>query len=106
MKSLLIVVVMVVGVASPQERKEFLSWYNGWGEQTLWGIGKIQGSYFGTTVKCGDDLVPVRTVYDTHEHDGPPLASASRESVESANRALLKDLEARGIKCAFQLIKQ
>lgn len=87
-----------------QEHKEFLSWYNGWTVHTIWGIGKIYGSYFGTTVKCGSVTIPVRPIYDTHSHTAPPTAQQSSGYATPANLALLHKLDADGIKCTFELI--
>jgi hypothetical protein len=91
--------------ASAQEHREFLSWYNGWTVHTIWGVGKIYGSYFGTTVKCGSAIIPVHPIYDTHSHTAPPTAKQSSDYAATANLALLHKLDAEGTKCTFQLVK-
>jgi hypothetical protein len=107
MKTALIALLLmaVTATARAQEKQEFLSWYNGWGVHTLWGIGKVQGSYFGSTMKCGSALIPIRAVYDTHQDTDPPTATQSRKHVEAENLALLRTLEANRTKCIFQIIK-
>ncbi|MEB1528159.1 hypothetical protein [Xanthomonas sp. WHRI 7945] len=107
MKALLLAALLLISSmpASAQEHREFLSWYNGWTIHTIWGIGKIYGSYFGTTVKCGNVTIPVHPIYDTHQHSTPPTAKQTSEYAASANSALLHALDADGTKCAFQLIK-
>ena len=90
------------GQAEPQA---FLSWYDGWGTHTVWGAGKVSGSHNGTRVKCGDVLVQVRPILDTHESDGNPLSpTQTSEHARSVNAALLRTLESSGDKCAFQTV--
>jgi hypothetical protein len=91
----------VLAAGTPQGRQEFLSWYNGWGTHTVWGIGKVEGAYFGTSVQCGTFLVPVRAVYDTHREHKPPTATQSRDYVTSSNLRLLRALKATGNECSF-----
>jgi hypothetical protein len=93
----------VLAVSTPQGRQEFLSWYNGWGTHTVWGIGKVEGAYFGTSVQCGTLLVPVRAVYDTHREHSPPTAIQSKDYVASSNIRLLRALESNGSKCSFNM---
>lgn len=84
----------------------FLSWYDGWGIHTIWGIGKITGSYSSATVQCGSKVVRVQPVYDTHSDIAEPTATQTREYVEAANLLLLRGLLENGNKCAFQLLPQ
>ena len=89
--------------AGQGEAQAFLSWYDGWGTHTVWGGGKVSGSHNGTKVKCGNVFVPVRAILDTHESDGNPLSPAqTAEHAKSVNVALLRSLEFRGYRCAFQ----
>jgi len=108
MKALLLAALLsVISVPAPaQAHREFLSWYNGWTVQTIWGVGKIYGSYFGTTVKCGSVVIPVHPIYDTHQAAAPPTAKESSEYAAAKNLALLHELEANGNKCTFQLIAE
>ena len=88
---------------SQEEPAEFLSWYDGWGIHSVWGAGNASGSYRGTHVKCGDRLVPVRAIHDTHESDGNSLSQAqTAEFARSKNLVLLATLESTGDKCIFQ----
>lgn len=89
--------------AGQGEAQEFLSWYDGWGTHTVWGAGKISGSYDRAKVKCGNVFVPVRPILDTHESDGtPPSPTQTAEHAKSVNVVLLRSLESRGHKCVFQ----
>ena len=99
------VLLTAAGSSQAQAPQEFLSWYDGWGTQTLWGIGKIESSYNNTAVQCGRLAIPVRAVYDTHADIDPPTAGQSREHAARVNLALSKALEANGSKCAFVLVK-
>jgi hypothetical protein len=88
--------------AGQGETQAFLSWYDGWGTHTVWGAGKVSGSYNSATIKCGNVLVPVRPILDTHESDGnPPGPTQTAEYAKSVNLALLRSFESRGDKCLF-----
>lgn len=106
MKALLLAALLPVALmpAVAQDHREFLSWYNGWTVHTIWGVGKIFGSYFGTTVKCGSITIPVHPIYDTHQHTAPPTAEQSSDYAAAANLVLLHKLDADGTKCTFLLI--
>jgi len=85
------------------ETQAFLSWYDGWVTHTVWGAGKISGSYNRAKVKCGNVFVPVRPILDTHESDGNPLSPAqTAERAKSVNVPLLRSMESRGDRCVFQ----
>ena len=103
MKRTLVAVVLVVTTQmanAAEPVREFLSWYNGWGEHTVWGIGKVSGSYIGTTVKCGTVLIPVRAIYDTHADRDPPSSVQTESYAATSNRALLDRIAG---KCEFLL---
>ena len=102
--ALALLIVLSTGKCLGQDRpREFLSWYNGWGVHTVWGAGKVSGSYLKAHVKCGDTLIPVRAILDTHEGDGSPLRpNQTAAYVSSQNVALLRALEASGNTCTFQ----
>ena len=82
----------------------FLSWYDGWGTHTIWGIGKIASGYSSATVRCGTKLIRVRPIYDTHSDVAKPTATQTREFAETANLQLQRALEDSGDKCAFELL--
>ena len=89
--------------AGQGETQAFVSWYDGWGTHTVWGAGKISGSFNRAKVRCGNVFVPVRPILDTHENDGnPPSSTQTVEHAKSVNVALLRSLESRGNKCVFQ----
>jgi hypothetical protein len=107
MKKLLAISLIIIAVPalSANQTPEFLSWYNGWGMHTVWGVGKLPGNYTGTTIKCGDALIRVRAVYDTHQDKVPPKAAQSSKYLEAVNLTLLDDLANKGNKCIFQDMK-
>jgi hypothetical protein len=87
------------------EAQAFLSWYDGWGTHTVWGVGRISGSYNGAKVKCGNIFVPVLSILDTHESDGNPLSPAqTAEHAKSVNVPLLRALESQGNKCIVHAV--
>jgi hypothetical protein len=92
------------GTCSSQERPyEFLSWYDGWGTHTVWGAGKVMGSYRDASVQCGNTLIPVRAIYDTHNTDGKVLTYAqTRRFARSRNAVVLRKIESHGDKCVFE----
>ncbi|TBR39597.1 MULTISPECIES: hypothetical protein [Dyella] len=106
MKALLLAALLSVPSmpALAQDHREFLSWYNGWTVHTIWGVGKISGSYVGTKIKCGSVSIPVRPVYDTHQRTAPPTEEQSSDFAAKANFALLHSLEANGTKCQFEFV--
>ena len=81
----------------------FLSWYDGWGTHTVWGIGKVHGSFVGTVVICGEDSVPVTVIYDTHANHTEPRSDQSADFARRANRNLLKRFESAKSTCTFVL---
>jgi hypothetical protein len=100
-------VLLAIGMASASgaastQSQEFLSWYNGWGTHTVWGIGKVSGSYLGTTVKCGATLIPVRVVYDSHAERESPQSDQTSEFLQTANVASLRRIESIAGKCNFE----
>lgn len=99
-----LLLILFAGPCLSQERpREFLSWYDGWGVHTVWGAGKISGSFGRAHVQCGDTLVPVRAIHDTHESDGSPLRPDQTAGYASAhNVALLRSLESSGPGCTFE----
>jgi hypothetical protein len=98
---LLAIGLAVVSTAASAQSREFLSWYDGWGTHTIWGIGKVFGNYSGAKVKCGTRLIPVRAVYDSHEGD-PPTADQKGEHLRVVNVALLHRIEAVAGRCIFE----
>jgi hypothetical protein len=93
-------------LCAANDDKAFLSWYDGWGTHTVWGIGKIASGSINAAVKCGSSLVPIRAVFDTHDRLADPTATQSPEYCATANRELLKAFRAEGIQCDFNLVPQ
>src|SRR5690349_567898 len=87
--------------AAEDSTPSFLSWYDGWGIHTVWGIGKVQGSYAGAFVTCGGERIPVSPIYDTHQPSAKPRDDQSADFARHANRQLLKQLRAAKVSCTF-----
>jgi len=96
MKTLALSLLLLGTSSQPSTPRELLSWYNGWGTHTVWGLGKVSGSYQGT---FGKVQIPVRAIYDSHADGSPPLDTQSQDYARSANSATLRSLEADGIRC-------
>src|SRR5688572_32519696 len=86
--------------ASPQR---FLSWYDGWGTHTIWGVGKVHGSLAHAAVICGKESIPVAAIYDTHADHTAPRPDQSADFARRANRNLLRQFEDARTSCTFVL---
>jgi hypothetical protein len=91
-------------LAADETPQRFLSWYDGWGTHTVWGIGKVHGSYAGTAIICGKGGVPVAAIYDTHADHNEPSVGQGADFARRANRQLLKRLEDARVTCTFELV--
>ena len=100
----ILAVTSVISKAADRIPDAFLSWYDGWSTHTVWGIGKVSGSYSDLHVMCGSSPVAIRAVYDTHTDTKPPTSIQTQEFARSRNIAVLKNLEANGRTCSFQLL--
>ena len=89
--------------SASERAQEFLSWYDGWGGHTIWGIGEVSGSYSGTTVTCGTTLIRVRPIFDSHAVLQPPTPEQTPEFAKTANLELLRNIEAVAGRCKFDL---
>ena len=87
------------GAGGETERQQFLSWYDGYFNHHVWGLGLQWGPYNGTFVHCGAQRVPVRAVYDTHTSRTPPTATQAKEYVSTVNVALVRSLQTQGLRC-------
>lgn len=81
---------------------KFFSWYNGWGSHKVWGLGSITGSYSDASVKCGEELIKVVPIYDTHASSEPPNNAQSSAFAKIHNLTLADELAKKGIQCAFE----
>lgn len=100
----LLLVLPCVAMAADSPSPHFLSWYDGWGTHTVWGIGKVQGSYKETSVTCGGRPIPVTVIYDTHADHQKPRRDQSAESARHGNRRLLEQFREAKISCTFVLV--
>ena len=99
----MVLLVLGGGAIGQDGQEEFLSWYDGWGTHTVWGVGKIKGHYRDARVQCGTRSIPVRAIHDTHNSDRKPLApTQTRHFARSKNAATLRKIESRGDKCSFE----
>ncbi len=107
-----IIITAVLWIASSaplwaaEDDSAFLSWYDGWGTHTVWGIGKVASGSFNAAVKCGKSLIPIRAVYDTHYQLAEPTATQSADYCATANQKLLRTFQAAGTQCEFNLVPQ
>jgi hypothetical protein len=86
--------------------EHFMSWYDGWGTHTVWGIGKMaSGGFSNAFVVCGGAQIAVKAIRDTHETSGDPAETESAEYAKENNLALLQKFEASGKKCKFKLVE-
>ena len=92
-----------IALAADAPPPRFLSWYDGWGTHTVWGIGKVQGSFVGTVIICGVDRIPVAAIYDTHADHTKPQSDQSADFARRANRRLLEQFEGAKTTCTFVL---
>ena len=102
----LLILLSQASCSAPLEHQAFLSWYDGFGTHTVWGVGAVTGGYGTSQVKCGGVNIQVVPIHDTHENDGSPLLT--NETVEYAkkeNARLLGTLVSRGYKCKFDPIE-
>ena len=104
--AVIVLVASSAAVRAADDHKEFLSWYDGWGTHTVWGIGSLSSGQLAAAVRCGDKLVPIRAVFDTHDFDGEPTATQSDEHCSAANRELLNEFRSAGVECDFHLPSQ
>jgi hypothetical protein len=81
------------------DRLELLSWYDGWGTHSVWGFGKVSGSYKNAFATCGDLRIPIKAVYDTHMRTAEPVGAQLIDSIRLANASTIKQLEASGEEC-------
>jgi hypothetical protein len=81
----------------------FLSWYNGWGTHTVWGLGETAGNYADAWVQCGKEKVKVEVIYDTHfPVISPPAENQSQEFARRHNLGVAKDFQNKGVQCEFK----
>ena len=93
-------------MASADEAPEqFMSWYDGWGVHTVWGIGNVAKGYSNASVICGSAKIEIRVIWDTHETSGEPTETESADYAKDNNLVLLQKFEANGKKCKFELVE-
>ena len=91
-------------VSAQEESEYFMSWYNGWGTYTVWGIGKVASGSSGIpSVNCGNTQIEIKPIWDTHADIGEPNETQSADYAKANNLALLQKLEVAGKKCSFKL---
>jgi len=104
-KQLAIAAALTIAVSAAAEDRgvQFLSWYDGWGSHSVWGLGEIAGSYTDAWVKCGEQRIRVKAIYDTHTPvRSPPTKGESKEVAQTHNVALAKDFLKKGVRCEFK----
>jgi hypothetical protein len=99
---LLLMVAMANHCLAEDESHHFLSWYNGYGRHTVWGLGDVLGPYASATAKCGSSVIKVLAIYDTHRAQAPPTEDQSADYARTRNLELIRVLEHQGIGCRFE----
>ena len=88
--------------ADDSANHKFFSWYNGWGTHKVWGLGSVTGSYSDALVKCGNELIKVVPIYDTHASSEPPNDAQSSAFAKTRNLTLADELAKKGVRCVFE----
>ncbi len=84
----------------------FFSWYDGWGQHRVWGIGQVQASSSGGAAYCGGKKISIVPSYDTHAALKAPMPFQSKEFAAAYNREVLRLLRLQGIYCTFEQTEQ
>ena len=82
-------------------RFEFLSWYNGWSNHNVWGIGEVSALAAENFAHCGDLVVSARPIYDSHTDIVGPRVDQTREYAETYNLTMRGLIERDGTLCTF-----
>ena len=82
----------------------FISWYDGWGKHSIWGIGTMQAASNDGEAMCNNKKVSIIPSYDTHADLKEPMPFQTREFAEAYNREILRLLRLQGIRCTFDLV--
>ncbi len=88
----------IFGEDIENENAKFVGSYDGWGTWTLPGIGKNTEA----GVKCGNIIVPIREIIDTHQSKKSHLYERYAEVQESYNKLLLVHIKEQGVECTFK----
>jgi len=91
-------------LAADASPPRFLSWYDGWGTHTVWGIGKVHGSLVGTVIICGKESIPVAAIYDTHADHAEPRSDQTADFARRANRQVLARFKDAKTNCTFVVV--
>ncbi len=100
-------------VGSPEEQVaqdiesntySFLTWYDGWGSHTVWGVGKVGACFTCGSVMCGSTKVEFTVSYDTHTRTADSVYPQEKEFATTYNSMLLAHFKQTGQRCIFELM--
>ena len=90
-----------ISAQEQNSKKQFYSWYNGWGTHTIWGLGKHSSTYNNAKIVCGNKKIQITPIYDTHANPIPPILEQTSLYAETHNIKLIKQLKNEGIICTL-----
>lgn len=82
----------------------FLTWYDGWGGHTVWGVGKVGACFTCGSVMCGNTKVEFTVSYDTHTRTADSKYPQEKKFATTYNSMLLTHFKQTGQECYFELI--
>ena len=87
------------------KKYQFLSWYDGWGTYTVWGVGELHSIYI-SKVSCGGVDYLINPVYDTHSSREIPKPNQTSDFAEAYNKLQLIRLKQSGLSCNFRELER
>lgn len=82
----------------------FLTWYDGWGGHTVWGVGKVGACFTCGSVMCGSTKVEFTVSYDAHTRTADSKYPQEKEFATTYNSMLLAHFKQIGQGCNFELM--
>jgi len=84
----------------------FLTWYNGWGQHSVWGVGKVGACFTCGSVTCGNTKITFTVTYDSHTRSGDSKYPQSQEYASEYNTNLLAYFKIQKQECSFEFISE
>ncbi|WP_444909969.1 hypothetical protein [Microbulbifer sp. TRSA005] len=82
----------------------FLTWYDGWGGHTVWGIGKVGACFTCGKVICGTIKVDFIVTYDSHTRSADSKYPKDKDYATTYNSMLLSHFNNQELECDFEFI--
>ncbi len=83
----------------------FFSWYDGWGQHSVWGIGNLKASSNEGFAICGGRKISIVPSYDTHADLRAPMPFQSKEFAAAYNKEILRLLHLQNVRCTFEFLE-